>query len=66
MVIILKEICMQMILLSVKSIKNGLGSQEILPKRQGEPHSCKFDGIILHWVVETSHESQPNLKIVRK
>lgn len=55
------EICMQMILLSVKSIKNGLRSQQLLPKRQGEPYSCKFDRIILHRIVETSHKRQPNL-----
>lgn len=52
---------MHMILLSVKSIKNGLTSQQLLPKRQGEPYSCKFDRIILHRIVETSHKRQPNL-----
>lgn len=32
-----------------------------LPEGQGEPDNRKLDGVFPDWVVEASHECQPNL-----
>lgn len=38
-----------------------LQQRNFSPKRQREPDCSQFHRVVLHWVVETSHKSQPDL-----